>query len=89
MKNTAALAQQSATFKICSRGFPALMEAPWQFQVVVLPEETLLVFENQQVRHIYTDGRRHPPQEDLWPTRLAVIFERCDGKMTITTPWAW
>jgi hypothetical protein len=70
MKNTAALVQQNATFKVCSRGFPALMEAPYQFQVVVLPEETLLVFENQQVRHIYTDGRRHPPNEDLWSTRL-------------------
>src|SRR6266852_5663477 len=29
MQNTAALAEENATFKICSRGFPAIMEAPW------------------------------------------------------------
>ena len=70
MKDTAALAKLGATFKVCTRGFPAVMEAPWMFQVAVLPEETLLIFENQQVRHVYTDGREHPSEDDLWPTRL-------------------
>ena len=83
MKNTAALAQRSATFKVCSRGFPALMEAVWLFQVVVLPEETLLVFENQQVRHIYTDGRRHLPEEDLWPIRLGDAVGHWEGDTLI------
>jgi len=52
MKNAAARAAQNATFKVCSRSFPALMEAPWMFEIVVLPEETLLIFENGQVRHL-------------------------------------
>ena len=59
-----------ATFKACSRSFPALMEAPWMFEVAVMPEETLLIFENGQVRHVYTDGRQHPSGADLWPTSL-------------------
>ena len=39
-------------------------------QIATLPEETLLVFENGQVRHIYTDGRQHPSGEDIRPTAL-------------------
>jgi hypothetical protein len=83
MKNIAALTNQNATFKVCSRGFPALMEAPWLFQIAVLPQETLLVFENQQVRHIYTDARRHPPKEDLWPTRLGDSIGHWEGDVLI------
>jgi hypothetical protein len=83
MKNTAALAAQSATFTACTRGFPAIMEGPMVFQIVVSPEETLLVFESQQVRHIYTDGRRHPPAEDLWPTRLGDSIGRWKGDTLI------
>src|SRR5689334_20437437 len=41
MKDTAALAKLGATFRVCTRGFPAIMEAPWMFQVAVLPEETM------------------------------------------------
>jgi hypothetical protein len=83
MKNTAALEALSTTFKICSRGFPAIMEAPWLFQIVVSPEETLLIFENQQVRHIYADGRRHPLKEDLWPTRLGDSIGHWEGDTLI------
>lgn len=70
LKDSAALAKLNADFKVCARSFPALMESPWMFQIAILPEETLLIFENQQVRHIYTDSREHPPQDELWPTRL-------------------
>ncbi|HWX36380.1 MAG TPA: hypothetical protein VNZ53_54320 [Steroidobacteraceae bacterium] len=70
MKDTAALAARNAVFKVCLRTFPALMEGPRMFQVAVLPEETLLVFESGQVRHIYTDGRAHPPADELWETPL-------------------
>ena len=79
MKNAAARAAQNATFKVCSRSFPALMEAPWMFEVVVLPEETLLIFENGQVRHIYTDGRAHPSGDDLWPTPLGDSVGHWEG----------
>lgn len=79
MKDTVALAKLGATFKVCTRGFPAIMEAPWMFQVAVLPEETLLIFENQQVRHVYTDGREHPSADELWPTRLGHSIGRWKG----------
>src|SRR5258708_32183943 len=83
MKNTAALEALSATFKICSRGFPAIMEAPWLFQSSASPEEAPLIFENQQVRHIYADGRQHPLKEDLWPTRLGDSIGHWEGDTRI------
>ena len=49
------------------------------FQVAVLPEETLLIFENGQIRHVYTDGRGHPSNDDLWPTRLGDSVGRWEG----------
>lgn len=70
MKDAAALATKSAVSKSCMRSFPGLMESPRTFQVTILPEETLLVFESAQVRHIYTDGRAHPSADDLWETSL-------------------
>ena len=79
MRDTAAVAARSANFKLCARSFPALMEGPWMFQIAVLPEETLLVFENDQVRHVYTDGRQHPAATDLWPTRLGDSIGRWEG----------
>ena len=79
MKDTAALARDALSFKACTRGFPAIMEAPQMFQVAVLPEETMLVFENDQVRHIYTDGREHPTGDNLWPMRFGDSIGRWEG----------
>jgi hypothetical protein len=79
LADTVAIAAKNATFTACTRGFPALMESPWMFQVIVLPEETLILFENGQVRHIYTDGRRHPSGDDLWPVRLGDSIGRWEG----------
>jgi len=58
--------------KGCAWGFPMLMESPTDgmFQPLVTPEETVLLFADGEVRHIYTDGRDHPKKEDLWPTEM-------------------
>jgi hypothetical protein len=100
IRDTAMMAQRNATLKVCTRSFPALMEAAWQFQIATLPEETLLVFENGQVRHIYTDGRPHPSGDDIWPTALGDSIGRWDGDTLVIdtiardsseplTPRAW
>ena len=77
LSDPAAAAQQANTFKGCGAGappymrsFPNIMEAPMVFQVVVTPEETLFVMDHGEIRHIYTDGRRHPDKRDLWATPL-------------------
>ncbi len=79
MKDTAAVTHEAQTIKACTRGFPAILEGPQMFEVAVLPEETLVVWENDQVRHIYTDGRQHPSGDDIWPTRFGDSIGHWDG----------
>jgi hypothetical protein len=71
----------AATF--CSPpGFPAVMENPTSagmFQTVVTPEETILLFPDEEVRHIHTDGRDHPKKSDLWPTGMGDSVGRWEG----------
>ena len=83
MRDTATLQARNATFKVCTRSVPALMEAPWMFQVAVLPEETLFIFENGQVRHVYTDNRKHPGEDDLWPTPLGDSVGHWEGQTLV------
>jgi hypothetical protein len=83
LQDKAALDARNAILKVCVRSFPALMEAPWQFQIATLPEETLLVFENGQVRHVYTDGRPHPTGDNLWPTPLGDSIGRWEGQTLV------
>lgn len=59
------------------------MESPNVFQVVITPEETLFVFDTGDVRHIYTDGRSHPPAEELWPTRMGDSIGRWEGEVLV------
>ena len=44
------------------------MMSPAVYQWRVTPEETTLVDTINGIRHIYTDGRAHPPEDELWPT---------------------
>jgi len=49
-------------------GFPLMMNASTPIQVLITPEEVLIINAYNETRHIYTDGRDHPPMDDLWPT---------------------
>jgi hypothetical protein len=69
-KSETALAKQPARF-YCAEGMPTMLQVPDtinMFDVLVTPKLTVMVFSNHEVRHIYTDGRSHPPKTDLWPT---------------------
>jgi hypothetical protein len=79
----AALQSRNATFKVCTRSFPALMEAPWMFAVAMFPQQTLFIFENGQVRHVYTNGRTHPHDNDLWPTPLGDSVGHWEGQTLV------
>lgn len=78
----AAVAAQAA--KYCGTGgFPFAMESPEVFQIVVMPEETLFIFDTGEIRHIYTDGRSHPPGDELWPTRMGDSIGKWAGETLI------
>lgn len=79
LKNVAAIAASEAKRKVCSFGFPMGMESPSLFQISITPEEALFVFVTQDVRHVYTDGRPHAPQDELWPTRMGDSIGRWEG----------
>jgi len=53
--------------KECGFYFPGVMESPWAFEVLITPEQTVFIFAGREIRHIYTDGRGHPPSDALWP----------------------
>jgi hypothetical protein len=83
LENIDAVRAAEATRKQCSFGFPLVMESPSLFQVAITPEETLFVFVTPDVRHVYTDGRPHPPAEELWPTRMGDSVGRWEGETLV------
>jgi hypothetical protein len=48
-------------------GYPLMMEGVAPMQFLVTPEETLILNFYRDIRHVYTDGREHLPEEDRWP----------------------
>jgi hypothetical protein len=54
--------------KGCLFYFPGTMEGPRDFEALITPEETALIFAGNEIRHILTDGRTHPAADDIWPT---------------------
>jgi hypothetical protein len=53
--------------KFCAAGMPRLIGTPFDYEFIVTPEETWIVVE-KETRHIYTDGRKFPQDDELWPT---------------------
>jgi hypothetical protein len=53
--------------------------SPALFQWRITPEETTIVNTIKDIRHVYTDGRSHPPQDELWGTRVGDSVGRWEG----------
>jgi hypothetical protein len=60
-------------------GFPMMMDSAAPLQFLVTPHETLIINMYRDVRHIYTDGRDHPAEEDRWPTTWGDSIGRWEG----------
>jgi hypothetical protein len=58
--------------------FPAIL-TPGMFEWRVTPEETTFISTVGAVRHIYTDGRSHPPKDELWPTLMGDSIGHWEG----------
>ncbi len=53
----------------CVFGYPAVMiHSPLMFEILPTPKETVINFSGREMREIYTDGRHHPAEDDLWPS---------------------
>lgn len=55
------------------------MTSPAVYQWRITPEETTIVDTIGGIRHIYTDGRSHPPADELWPTHTGDSVGRWEG----------
>lgn len=64
-------------------GYPLMMTAPTPLQVLITPEEVLIVNAYNETRHIYTDGRPMPPAEDLWPTVTGTSIGHWEGRTLV------
>ena len=55
------------------------MTSPAVYEWRITPEETTIVDTINGIRHIYTDGRSHPPADELWPTKTGDSVGRWEG----------
>jgi hypothetical protein len=65
-------------------GWPRMLQLPDAYEFVVRPEQTWLLSENgPNIVRIYTDGRSHPPADELWPTYTGSNVGRWDGQTLV------
>jgi hypothetical protein len=60
-------------------GYPMMMDAATPLQFMITPEETMIVNAYGEVRHVYTDGRPFPAEEDMWPTVWGTSIGHWEG----------
>lgn len=49
-------------------GYPMMMNSSAPMQFIITPEQVLILNIYRDVRQVFTDGRKHPPEEDRWAT---------------------
>lgn len=65
-----------------SAGFPRLLALPDVYEFIVRPEQTWIITENgPNILRVYTDGRKHFPPEDNWPTFTGDSVGQWEGKV--------
>jgi hypothetical protein len=60
-------------------GYPMMMNSNAPIQFLVTPEEVMIINAYRDVRYVYTDGRKHPSEEDRWPTAWGDSTGRWEG----------
>jgi len=61
-------------------GFPRIMNVPDVYEFAVTPAATYVLAENGPgIARIYTDGRKHPPAEELWGTYTGASVGQWEG----------
>ena len=65
-------------------GYPRLLALPDVYEFIVRPEQTWIITENgPNISRIYTDGRAHPPQEEMWPTFTGDSVGHWEGQVLV------
>jgi hypothetical protein len=67
-------------------GYPRLLNIVDGYEFVVTPKQTWILTENgPNVARIYTDGREHLSEEDIWPTYTGDSVGRWEGDTLVFT----
>ena len=67
-------------------GFPRILNVPDVYEFAVTPAAVYVIAENgPNVLRIYTDGRKHPAPEDLWPTYNGASVGHWEGDTLVFT----
>ncbi len=66
----------------CAAGMPRLIGTPFDYEFIVTPEETWIIIE-KETRHIYTDGRSFPPEDEMWPTLAGRSIGHWEGQTLV------
>jgi hypothetical protein len=67
-------------------GYPRLLALPDVYEFIVRPEQTWILTENgPNIMRIYTDGRTHPPANEIWPTFTGDSVGRWEGGELVFT----
>ncbi len=73
------MVSNQGTLKADGWGFPMMMDAAAPMQFLNTPHETMIINIYRDVRHIYTDGRSLPPEEERWPTTWGTSVGHWEG----------
>lgn len=65
--------------KAAGWGYPLMMSGAAPLQFLVASHETLIVNVYRDIRHVYTDGRPLPAEEDRWPTTWGESIGHWEG----------
>ncbi|HUI81477.1 MAG TPA: hypothetical protein VLY24_26310 [Bryobacteraceae bacterium] len=66
----------------CAAGMPHIIGTPFDYEFIVTPEKTWITVD-KETRHIYTDGRGFPPEDELWPTLLGRSIGHWEGQTLV------
>jgi hypothetical protein len=69
--------------KQCIIDFPTTMESPQPFMLTVLPEQVIYMAGDGTFRQIFTDGRGHPPKDQLFPSVTGHSIGRWEGQALV------
>ena len=78
-KRMTAADQRGADQKANGWGFPLMMNSAAPLPFLITPRETLMINVYRDVRHVYTDGRNLPGEDDRWPTTWGTSVGRWEG----------
>ncbi len=63
-----------------SPGFPRTMNVPGAVEFIIRPEQVWILTEDgPSITRIHTDGRSHPPPDEIWPTYSGESVGSWDG----------